>query len=59
MPMTGSVGNRIREFHSGKTYAKTKAKHGTAVANKQAVAAAYSSMRSIADIHRDLRMKRK
>ena len=59
MPIAGSVGNRIREFHSGKTYAKTKAKHGAAVANKQAVAAAYSSKRSIADIHRDLRKKKK
>ena len=50
MPMTGSVGNRIREFHSGKTYAKTKAKHGKATADRQAVAAAMSSKRSIADI---------
>ena len=59
MPMTGSVGNRIREFHSGKTYAKTKAKHGKATADRQAVAAAMSSKRSIADIHRDLRKKKK
>lgn len=33
----------IREFHTGKTYARTAAKYGKDVANKQAVAAAYAA----------------
>lgn len=33
----------IREFHTGKTYARTRAKFGKKVADKQAVAAAYSA----------------
>jgi hypothetical protein len=35
----------IREFHTGKTYARTARKFGKATANKQAVAAAYSQRR--------------
>jgi hypothetical protein len=35
----------IREFHHGKTYAKTARKFGKGTANKQAVAAAYSQQR--------------
>lgn len=56
MPLTGSLGNRISEFHTGKTYAKTKARHGAATANRQAVAVAY---RSIGDIHREMTRKKK
>lgn len=56
MPMTGSVGQRISEFHHGRTYAKTKAKHGKAVANRQAIAAAMDSKRregrTIGEIYR-------
>jgi hypothetical protein len=33
----------IREFHTGKTYARTRAKFGKKTADKQAVAAAYSA----------------
>jgi len=58
MPMAGSLGNRIREFHHGKTYARTKAKHGAAVANKQAVAAAHESMRTIGSMHRSMKKKK-
>jgi hypothetical protein len=36
----------IREFHHGKTYARTARKFGKGTANKQAVAAAYSARRS-------------
>jgi hypothetical protein len=35
----------IREFHHGKTYARTARKFGKTTANKQAVAAAYSQQR--------------
>jgi hypothetical protein len=50
MPLKKGKGKKvlaenIREFHHGKTYAKTKAKFGAATANKQAVAAAYSQQR--------------
>ena len=37
-----TVSSNIRELHSGKTYAKTKAKSGAKKANKQAVAIALS-----------------
>jgi hypothetical protein len=37
------ISENIREFHTGKTYARTKAKYGADVANRQAVAAAYSA----------------
>ena len=33
------------EIHGGKKYAKTKAKHGTKVANKQAIAVYFSKKR--------------
>lgn len=59
MPMTGSLGNRISEFHGGKTFAKTKAKFGAKKANAQAVAAAMNSMRTIGDIHAEMRKKKK
>lgn len=39
------VSENIREFHTGKTYAKTKAKFGKETADKQAVAAAMSQKR--------------
>lgn len=39
------VSENIREFHGGKTYAKTAAKHGKKVANRQAVAVALSEAR--------------
>jgi len=35
----------IKEFHKGKTYARTAAKFGKKTADKQAVAAAYSEKR--------------
>lgn len=35
-----NVAENIREFHTGKTYARTKARYGKAVADKQAIAAA-------------------
>lgn len=41
----GTISQNIREFHTGKTYAKTAAKHGKATANKQAVAVALSKAR--------------
>jgi hypothetical protein len=40
-----TISSNIKEFHSGKTYAHTKAKFGKARANKQAVAAALSTAR--------------
>lgn len=39
----GNIGKNIAEFHQGKTYAKTRAKFGKKVANKQAVAAAINA----------------
>lgn len=47
MPMDPKkgIGENIREFHRGKTYSRTKAKHGKRVADRQAVAAAYSNAR--------------
>jgi hypothetical protein len=35
----------ISEFHTGKTYAKTKKKFGKATADRQAVAAAFAQRR--------------
>lgn len=35
----------IREFHTGKTYARTKRKYGKRAADKQAVAVSYSAKR--------------
>jgi len=43
MPMKSGaahVAENIAEFHHGKTYAATKARHGKAVADRQAIAAA-------------------
>ena len=40
-----TIAENIREFHTGKTYAKTAAKHGKGTANKQAVAVALSEAR--------------
>ena len=45
MPMKGSVPQRISEFHSGPTYAHTRAKFGKKRADKQAIAAAINSKR--------------
>lgn len=39
------VSENIREFHTGKTYAKTAAKFGKKKADKQAVAVAYAEAR--------------
>lgn len=39
------VSQNIREFHTGKTYARTAAKFGKKRADKQAVAAALSQQR--------------
>lgn len=38
-----TISGNIEEFHKGKTYAKTMAKHGKATADRQAIAAAYSA----------------
>lgn len=35
----------FREIHEGKTYSKTKKKHGTKVANRQAVAVYFAKKR--------------
>lgn len=40
-----TVSRNIAEFHTGKTYAKTRAKFGKKKADKQAVAAALSTKR--------------
>lgn len=40
-----TVSENIAEFHHGPTYAKTKAKHGEAAANRQAVAVALAMRR--------------
>jgi Family of unknown function (DUF6496) len=40
-----TISSNISEFHSGKTYAATKAKFGKAKADKQAVAVALSTAR--------------
>lgn len=40
-----TISSNISEFHTGKTYAKTKAKFGKAKADKQAVAVALSTAR--------------
>jgi hypothetical protein len=42
------VSQNISEFHTGATYAKTKAKFGKETADKQAVAAAMSKKRESA-----------
>lgn len=39
------VSQNIREFHGGKTYARTRAKFGKKKANRQAVAEALSQKR--------------
>jgi hypothetical protein len=39
------VSDNIRELHRGKTFARTKRKHGKAKARKQAVAIALSKKR--------------
>jgi len=43
MPLKGSVSDRIREFHKGPTYARTKGKFGKERADAQAIAAAVHS----------------
>jgi hypothetical protein len=40
-----TVSSNISEFHTGKTYEKTKAKFGKAKADKQAVAVAMATKR--------------
>jgi hypothetical protein len=40
-----TVSENIKQFHTGKTYAATKAKFGKADADKQAVAASLSNAR--------------
>lgn len=37
-----NVGSNIKEFHKGKTYARTRRKFGKKVADKQAVAVGFS-----------------
>jgi len=39
------ISENISEFHQGQTYQKTKAKHGKATADKQAVAVAMETSR--------------
>lgn len=41
------VSSNISEFHTGKTYAHTKAKFGKKKANKQAVAVALNQKRKL------------
>lgn len=41
----GTFSSNVREFHKGKTYAKTRKKYGKKRANKQAVAVAYAQRR--------------
>lgn len=43
-----TVSRNIAEFHSGQTYARTKAKFGKAKADKQAVATALATKRQSA-----------
>jgi len=50
MPLKRGKSNKvfqenIKEFHQGKTYARTARKFGKKTADKQAVAAAYSQKR--------------
>ena len=45
MPLKGSIGSRIREFHKGKTYQRTKSRFGKERADAQAIAVAYASKR--------------
>jgi hypothetical protein len=50
MPMAkgkskSTISSNIREFHTGKTYARTAAKFGKKTADRQAVAAAMSQAR--------------
>lgn len=47
MPLkkSNSTSKNIAEFHTGKTYARTKAKFGKETADKQAIAAAMSEKR--------------
>lgn len=40
-----TISSNISEFHTGKTFAATKAKFGKAKANKQAVAVALATAR--------------
>lgn len=40
-----TISSNIREFHHGKTYARTKRKYGKRVADRQAVAASLSTAR--------------
>jgi hypothetical protein len=40
-----TISSNIREFHKGKTFAKTERKFGKAKADKQAVAVAFSTAR--------------
>ena len=40
-----TLSSNIREFHKGKTYARTKRKYGKKRANKQALAVAYAQRR--------------
>ena len=44
-PGKKNVGKNISELHGGKTYAKTKKKHGKGKANKQAIAIALKKAR--------------
>jgi hypothetical protein len=37
------IGENIKEFHTGKTYAKTRSKFGKATADRQAVAVAMTT----------------
>jgi hypothetical protein len=40
-----TVSKNVREFHTGKTYAKTRAKFGKKRADRQAIAAALTQKR--------------
>jgi hypothetical protein len=47
MPLNpnAGIGENIKEFHTGKTYAKTAAAHGKKTADRQAIAVAFATQR--------------
>lgn len=50
-----TVSSNIREFHTGKTYARTKRKFGKKRADKQAVAVAMAEKRSSGKMYDKMR----
>ena len=54
-----TISTNIKEFHTGKTYAATKAKFGKKTADRQAVAAAMNTARKSAGGSRNQGTKRR